>query len=642
MGTYKRKNIQKHGILFLILLFLLAISYLLAKQRVASFVSEKPAITGLIIFTFFTSLFFVVSIAIRYKRLLSELKHTELLVSDVREEKYTFANDINARTPVIESINRSIINVAESKKNQLSQLCQRTQQLDEMNTELNDAYMQLESSYCQLEAVMDQLNESEKRYHSLVVNIPDIVLSLDSSGNITYANRACREILKFRRHDIVGKPFQYIIHPSANEKFDLVNLKQNIEKNGNHHIHIPLCKKDGSLILTEIKFTEAIESPEMNFIQAIIRDVTEQKRIEKVMVETNARLKIINSLNHKLASTTEQSDIYRLCVNSITKEMGFLGCMYLGADKNDRHYKIMDHSGEYFRQPGKLEQFYNIRCSSTLFTGKNSEGIVLERDMLFQYFSLSEANPNQEAGFSKAFIQELRSYGEMDGMLIVLSKSSFIQEEIDALRSIGHSTAVAVEKTTHLIESKNNFVKTIDALVAAIEAKDQYTRGHSQRVSALAVKIAYRFGMSKQQVEELRIAGILHDIGKVGISDSILLKKGSLTNDEYEEIKKHPGISNKILHSIGLSERILKAVAFHHEHFDGGGYPFGLTNESLGYEPQIIAVADAFDAMTSLRPYKKPMSWQMAVYELERCKGSQFHPDIVDVMVKMLMEETPI
>ncbi|NLY17912.1 MAG: HD-GYP domain-containing protein, partial [Clostridiaceae bacterium] len=203
---------------------------------------------------------------------------------------------------------------------------------------------------------------------------------------------------------------------------------------------------------------------------------------------------------------------------------------------------------------------------------------------------------------------------------------------------IGNSIAVAVEKTIHLIESQNNFIKTIDALVAAIEARDQYTKGHSQRVSALAVKIANKMGMNKQQVEELRIAGILHDIGKVGISDRILLKKGPLTKEEYDEIKKHPAISNRILHSIGLPDRILKAVAFHHERYDGGGYPFGLTNESLGYEPQIIAVADAFDAMTTLRPYKKPMSWQMAVLELERCKGSQFNPEIVDIMVRIIIE----
>ena len=189
-----------------------------------------------------------------------------------------------------------------------------------------------------------------------------------------------------------------------------------------------------------------------------------------------------------------------------------------------------------------------------------------------------------------------------------------------------------------LIESRNSYVQTIDALIAAIEAKDQYTRGHSQRVSNLAVQIARKMGMSRQQAEELRIAGILHDIGKIGISDSILKKKGPLTKEEYDEIKKHPAISNKILYPIGLSDRILKAIAFHHERFDGRGYPFGLTSESLGLEPQIIAVADAFDAMTSSRPYREPLSLASAVQELENNKGTQFHPDIVDIMIQIQKE----
>ena len=115
------------------------------------------------------------------------------------------------------------------------------------------------------------------------------------------------------------------------------------------------------------------------------------------------------------------------------------------------------------------------------------------------------------------------------------------------MRSIGNTTAVAVENAMYLIKSKSSYVATIDALIAAVEARDQYTRGHSQRVSSFAVKIAEEMGMNKEEVEELRIAGILHDIGKIEISDRILLKKGPLTKKEYEEIKKHPAISNRIL-----------------------------------------------------------------------------------------------
>lgn len=639
MDKNKIKSILKYLFPVLILLLSWVIAYFSGKSESGLIIAEKPLIQFFLIAIFLVSVFLTISILIRYNRILKELKQTESFVNNINSEKYN-SDDLNVTIPIIKSINRAIKDVAESKKNQLSELRLRTRQLHEINTELNDAYIQLESSYAELENVLEQLNESEKRYHSLVVNIPDIILTIDPHGNIAYANRACRVILKFRRRDIVGKPFQHLIHPSAIDKFSMDKLRYNIKRRGRYYIDIPLRTKDGSLILTEIKFTETVESPETDCIQAIIRDVTEQKRIEQAIAEANHRLKILNSFNHKLASTMELQYIYRQCVSIVTGELGFLGCIIFGAGKNDRYYKIMDYSGDYFKQPGNLEQFYNIRCSSTLFSGKTSEGIVLKQDMLFQYLVLNnnKSVAVQEAGFSEVFIHAFSSHEKRHGMLMVFSEKGFTQEEIETFRSIGNSIAVAVEKTIHLIESQNNFIKTIDALVAAIEARDQYTKGHSQRVSALAVKIANKMGMNKQQVEELRIAGILHDIGKVGISDRILLKKGPLTKEEYDEIKKHPAISNRILHSIGLPDRILKAVAFHHERYDGGGYPFGLTNESLGYEPQIIAVADAFDAMTTLRPYKKPMSWQMAVLELERCKGSQFNPEIVDIMVRIIIE----
>lgn len=637
MDINKRKSAYKYLIPVLMLPFLWLVVYFSLKSGTGR-IAGNPAISGTLITIFIASVIFSIWASIRYKRLLTELKLTERFVNDISNEDYCSDDPKNITNQVIMNINKAIMDLAESKKNQLSELRKRTRQLDEINTELNDAYMQLESSYGQLEAVIEQLNESEKRYHSLVVNIPDIVLTIDASGNITYANRACRVILKFRRHDIVGKPFQYLIHPSAIDKFSVDKLKDNIRRHGRYNLNIPLRTKEGALILTEIKFTETVESPEADSIQAIIRDVTKQKRIEQAMAEANRRLKILNSFNHKLASTMELPYIYKFCANTVTGELGFLGCIIFAADKNDRYYKIMDYSGEYFKRPGNLELFYNIRCNSTLFSGKNREGFVLGQDMLFQCLALNDDNISPEAGFNEIFIQEFNSYENKNGMLMVISNNSFTHKEVEEFRAIGNSTAVAIEKINHLIESRNNFIKTIDALIAAIEARDKYTKGHSQRVSALAVKIADRLGMSRQQVEELRIAGILHDIGKVGISDRILLKKGPLTKEEYDEIKKHPAISNRILHSIGLSDRILKAVAFHHERYDGGGYPFGLTNESLGYEPQIIAVADAFDAMTSLRPYKKPLSWQMAVLELERCKGSQFHPEIVDIMVQILME----
>lgn len=639
MKKNKRGRIGIILVIILIFAVIFLLSYVAVKQDKGLAFFRKPLILGLLIAISLTSVSATVYLIIFYGKLIAGLKQTGKLVNDISKGYTADTDDIDVGIPILKIVNSGIRDIAEGQKKQVAELRQRTSQLDEMNSELNKAYIQLESSYGQLKAVMEQLNESEQRYHSLVVNIPDIVLTLDKFGNITYANRACRDILKFRRHDIVGKPFQYIIHPDSAENLNIDNIKESIEKYGKQSRNIPLRRKDDSLILTEIKFTAVAESPETDGIQAIIRDVTEQVRIENTLLETNRRLKILNSLNHRLASTVEPSDIYRYCVSTVTNELGYCGCIYFSVEKSERFYKIMSYSGEYFKHPGNLEQFCYIHRNTRTLSEKNGEGIVLKYDMAIQSLVMDQVNINPEAEFVEAFFQELRSCGEPSGIIMVLSNNSFLSEEIDVLRSIGHSTAVAVENAVHFMESKSNFVKTIDALIMAIEARDQYTKGHSQRVSKLAVQIACKLGMSRQQAEELQIAGILHDIGKVGIGDNILYKNGPLTNEENEEIKRHPAISNKILHSIGLSDKILKAVAFHHEHYDGSGYPFGLTNDSLGYEPQIIAVADAYDAMTSARPYRKPMSWQMAVCELEKCKGSQFHPDIVDSLVQILIEE---
>lgn len=597
---------------------------------------NRPIIVGLITSVFIT----VFCIGSFYYAMLSkELTYSLQYIQEIKAGKVHSVKKSRTLFPVVHQINLAIQDIADEQKKQLADLNQRTAELDEKNTELNDAYMQMESSYGQLQAALEQLNESEQRYHSLVRNLPDIVLSLDDEGKITYASRACNEILKFRRHDIVGKPFEYIICPDKTFNFNFRELKQSVKAKGELRLNVPLRKKDNSRIETEIKFTPVLESGrESSMLQAIIRDVTEQKRMETVLLETNRRLEILNGFNHRLASTLEPTEIYKACVGTVTDSLGFYGCIYFMIEKNDRFFRIMEYSGEYFQTKENIEQFSFIHRNNELISDTEPDGIILTYHQVQQALIIRKPGAESQGKYREAYLQELRIGGQVAGLILVLSCNSFTQEEVDILRSIGHTAAVAVENAMLLIESKNSYVQTIDALIAAIEAKDQYTRGHSQRVSSLAVQIAKKMGLSKQQAEELRIAGILHDIGKIGISDSILQKKGPLTKEEYEEIKKHPAISNRILYPIGLSDRILKAIAFHHERFDGRGYPFGLTNESLGLEPQIIAVADAFDAMTSSRPYREPLSLDTAVKELENNKGTQFHPEIVDIMIQIQKE----
>jgi diguanylate cyclase (GGDEF)-like protein/putative nucleotidyltransferase with HDIG domain len=179
-------------------------------------------------------------------------------------------------------------------------------------------------------------------------------------------------------------------------------------------------------------------------------------------------------------------------------------------------------------------------------------------------------------------------------------------------------------------------VETVTSLALAIDAKDHYTQGHSQKVSAYAVMIAQALGMTQEEVEEIRLAGLLHDIGKVGIPETILNKSGPLDATEWETMKTHTHLGAKILEPLATMNRIREMVRHHHEFFDGTGYPDRLEGELIPYGARLIAIADAYDTITSARTYKKARSPEDAFAELERCSANQFDPEIVRIFVKTM------
>jgi putative two-component system response regulator len=179
-----------------------------------------------------------------------------------------------------------------------------------------------------------------------------------------------------------------------------------------------------------------------------------------------------------------------------------------------------------------------------------------------------------------------------------------------------------------------SFLSAITALAYALEAKDKYTSGHSQRVAGISVAIAKELGMPQDSIDKIRLAGLVHDIGKIGIKESILNKTGKLTDEEYQHIKSHCEAGEHILIPIVEDEEILKAVRHHHERYDGRGYPDGLSGEQIPLGARILAVADAYDAMTSERPYREAMSAESACTEIERGKGVQFDPQVANAFLR--------
>jgi putative nucleotidyltransferase with HDIG domain len=189
---------------------------------------------------------------------------------------------------------------------------------------------------------------------------------------------------------------------------------------------------------------------------------------------------------------------------------------------------------------------------------------------------------------------------------------------------------------TYALELEEAYVSTVKVLAAAIDARDPYTLGHSTRVAALSLKLGEAIGLSPNELEDLEIACLFHDVGKLKTSDFVLLKDGGLDTAEFLEIASHCEDGEKILSRAPSLHKYIPAVRHHHEWFNGRGYPDGLSGENIPLHAAIISVADAYDAMTSTRPYKNPLSKEAALDELVRYSGKQFNPHLVDVFLRII------
>lgn len=219
---------------------------------------------------------------------------------------------------------------------------------------------------------------------------------------------------------------------------------------------------------------------------------------------------------------------------------------------------------------------------------------------------------------------------KFDQLLLLVEAAIKSVEQLNEINRINNELSDAYS------DLEKAYLDVVETLRFTVEAKDHYTRGHSDRVSAYSVLIGQHLGLSDSDINTLKIGGLFHDIGKIGIPDSILLKDSKLTDDEYSEIKNHPSIGAHILCNAKVFQDIIPIVKHHHERYDGKGYPSQLAGEDIPYFARIAAVADTFDAMTSKRTYRDALPLEVVKAEIERCAGTQFDPKIAKVFLDIL------
>ncbi len=236
----------------------------------------------------------------------------------------------------------------------------------------------------------------------------------------------------------------------------------------------------------------------------------------------------------------------------------------------------------------------------------------------------------------RAVVVPIQRHAKCLGRIIAirpLGEEEFGTIEADLIKSAAMMLGAHLINQRQYHEIQQMFEGTTQSLVSALDAKDAYTCGHSSRVADLAVELACRLGFDEEGINRIRMAGILHDIGKIGVDDSVLRKPGKLTEVEFEQIKQHPVLGYEILSGIRPFRKILPAVRHHHEAWDGTGYPDGLMREMIPRDAQVLAVADAFDAMTSDRPYRKGMPLERVIEIFREGSGKQWASDVVDALL---------
>jgi putative nucleotidyltransferase with HDIG domain len=223
------------------------------------------------------------------------------------------------------------------------------------------------------------------------------------------------------------------------------------------------------------------------------------------------------------------------------------------------------------------------------------------------------------------------------GCLYTLDKLHGDFDSVDSklLNSIANESAIYLENAVLFEDVHGLMMGLLHSLTSAVDAKDAYTCGHSERVAALSKMLAQQFGLDDAQVERIYMAGILHDVGKIGVPEAVLKKPGKLTVEEFEQMKKHPAIGAKILQDVKQIQDIIPGVLHHHERFDGRGYPYGLSGHNIPLMGRIICLADCFDAMTSTRTYRKAMPLEVTLADIRRCSGTQFDPALTEAFLSI-------
>lgn len=497
--------------------------------------------------------------------------------------------------------------------------------------------------------VVRVLRENEERFRAVAQSAHDAIISSDNDGNVVFWNKGAETMFQYREDEVRGKSLAEFV-PEIFKDTQILNSEatgRTFEKSvSGQVVKMNGVRKDGSEFPIEISMaTWTLE--DQVFHTTIIRDISERIRAEDQIYNQVQRLHALRRIDTAISASVDLKVTLDVILNQVLTQLKVDAADILKYNPSTQTLEFA--AGRGFRTPALRHTRLSIGSG---FAGR----AVLERRTISVPNLTSSTQVYQQSPFLKdeGFVTyygvPLISKGEVKGVLEIFNRSPLYPNEewLDFLETLASQAGIAIENTTLFnnlqtanLELSLAYDRTIEGWSRALELRDYETEGHTQRVTEMTLKLAERLGIKDKDLAHIRRGCILHDIGKMSISDIIFKKSEPLSKEEWEEMRRHPIIAHQLLSPIPYLRRALDIPYCHHERWDGEGYPRGLKGEQIPIAARIFAVVDVWDALQSDRPYRAAWSQEKAREYIREQAGAHFDPAVVDEFFKMIDSFTP-
>lgn len=529
-------------------------------------------------------------------------------------------------------IYESFNHLAEIETSNYKKMIDSGEVIGEKNKQLIELNSELQMAYEHLSEAMTQLEVSKSKQEALINNIGELIWTMDAEGIVTFVNQSVLEKLGYEASEFVNQPIQqFVAELESGDSVEL--LMDQMQYVDLENVSVYFSKKDTDEKAFMLMSTKRIfEDMTLKSIQGFARTITDDWMIHHMTLRRNKEMEIAGQISWVLANNILLDELSDEIVKKIEQLLHPDLCL-IGLVTEGKAV-IANVGGSYAPQIGNIR----LIVDSEQFIEQLESQQLIRSGVLQDYFSVSNASVYE--AILEYVLLPLKFDQKIIGFFGIASSKTFSDSDLKVLKIIANQSAVAIDKAQLYKKLKEEYLNTIRVLATAVEAKDAYTEGHSYRVSKFAKLIAEKLTHSEEFVEEIEISGILHDIGKIGIFDQILTKRGKLSEAEYQAIQQHPAIGFKITAPIKLSQSIIDGILLHHKRYDLKGYPKDINIEALPLAAGIIGVADAIDAMSSTRSYSDAKPLEAAMLEIEKHRGTQFHPEAADAVLAIFREDS--